>query len=116
MGPESSIVFTVRSRFGKEIRLTQTIWRDKILLEHPEFRQDQRYLDEIKKTIGDPQYIIKGWSGEFLALGRCYIAPKSPKYLCVVYRELNSDGFIITAFFVSKHQKLLKRGVLWSRQ
>jgi hypothetical protein len=114
--PESSIVFTVRSGFGREIRLTQTIWRDKILLEHPEFRQDQRYLDEIRKVVGDPQYIVKGWSGEYLALRICDIAPKSPKYLCVVYRELNGDGFIITAFFVSEYQRLLRRGVLWSRK
>ena len=32
--------------------------------------------------------------GEYLALRWCKIAPKGPKYLCVVYRELEERGFI----------------------
>ncbi|PIU54912.1 MAG: hypothetical protein COS88_06140 [Chloroflexi bacterium CG07_land_8_20_14_0_80_51_10] len=109
----TSIFFNVRSKFGKTIRLTKTIWHNKILVEHPEFGDRDEYVDQLRETIEHPEYIVKGWTGEYLALRWCEIAPKSPKYLCVVYRELNNEGFIITAFFISKYEKLLKRGIAW---
>jgi len=112
--PESR-VFTARSKFGKKIRLTKAIWLDKVLKDHPELSARKEYLDEVKRTIEDPDYIISGWFGEHLALRFCEVAPKRPKYLCVVYRELNEEGFIVTAFFISKPYRLLRRGVLWRK-
>jgi len=32
-----------------------------------------------------------------------------------VYRELNGDGFVITAFFISRFERLLRRGILWQK-
>ena len=72
--------------------------------------------DEIKKIIEDPEYIVQGWEGELLAMRWCEIAPKTPKYLCVVYRELNGEGFVITAFFISRFGKLLRRKILWQKR
>ena len=111
----SGVVFVSSSRFGKQIRLTETIWYDKIRKEHPEFAERGEYLEEIRRTIEDPDAIVEGWSRELLALRLCEIAPKSPKYLCVVYRELNDEGFVITAFFISRVEKLLRRTVRWRR-
>ncbi|MCG2693244.1 hypothetical protein L6279_04005 [Candidatus Parcubacteria bacterium] len=37
------------------------------------------------------------------------------KYLIVVYRELNGDGFVITAFITSKIYQLKKRKILWKK-
>lgn len=108
-------LFVVTSKFGKDIRLTETIWFEKILKEHPEFGQRAEYLDEVRRAIGEPDYIIQGWEGALLALRWCEIAPKTPKHLCVVYRELDGDGFVITAFFISRFGKLLRRGVLWRK-
>src|SRR3989304_962972 len=102
------------SRSGKEIRLTPTIWL-KVERGHPEFSRGTAYLEEIKRAVEDPDYIVRGWAGELLALRWCEAAPSQPKYLCTVYRELNDDGFIITAFFVSRYEGLLKRGILWQR-
>lgn len=110
------ILWIASSKFGKLIRLTSKIWYDKILLEHPEFFATSAYLDELRKAIEDPEYIIEGWKGEYLALRWCEIAPKNPKYLCVVYREYEIDGFIITAFFISRYGKLLRRNVKWRKQ
>jgi len=115
-GTLESDVFTTRSRFGKRIRLTKTMWLDKVLKDHPELSARKEYIDEVKRTVEDPDYIVSGWFGEYLALRFCEVAPKRPKYLCVVYRELNKEGFVITAFFISKPHKLLRRGVLWRRQ
>ena len=104
-------VFEATSKFEKRIRLTRSILR-KIRLRHPEFRQPE-YLEEIRRTVEDPAYIVRGWTDEYLCLRWCTIAPRAPKYLCVVYRELNGDGFIITAFFISEYARLLRREVVW---
>lgn len=63
----------------------------------------------------EPEYIVEGWAGELLALKWSEITPRNPKYLCVVYRELNNDGFVITAFFISRYGKLLRRKVVWQK-
>jgi hypothetical protein len=108
-------LFSVLSKSGKKIRLPDKTWREKICIEHPEFTANDQYLTEIKKTLQEPDYIVKGWGGELLALRWCEIAPATPKYLCVVYRELNDDGFVITSFFISRYGKLLKREIVWRK-
>lgn len=111
----AEVLFVAKSKSGKAVRLTKRIWSEKILKEHIEFNQSPEYINEVRSTIEDPQYVIEGWTGELLALRWCKIAPYSPKYMCVVYRELNGEGFIITAFFISRYGKLLKRKVLWKK-
>ncbi len=109
----ANIVFEITASSGKRVRLTDTMQR-KIESSHPEF-QRQEYLAEIKQALEDPDYVIKGWTNEYLSLKWCLEAPKAPKFLCVVHRELNGDGFVITAFFVSRYERLLRRQVLWQR-
>jgi len=104
------------SKFGKKIELSSKVWKEKILLGHPEFSLNPEYLNEIFRTIEDPEYIVEGWTDELLALRWCEVAPKNPKYLCVVYRELEDRGFIITAFFISRYGKLLRRKIKWQKQ
>jgi len=112
----SDVVFVAVSKFGRRIRLTKAVWVDKILRDHPEFGGKEEYVNEIKRTVEDPDYLVSGWFGEYLALRFCEVAPRHPKCLCVVYREVNKEGFIITTFFISKPYKLLRRGVLWQRR
>ena len=109
------IVFVAESVAKRRIRLTQKVWVEKICLEHPELAKRPEYIAEVQRTIEDPDYIVAGWHGEVLALRLCATAPNRPKHLCVVYRELNGDGFVITAFFTSRLLSFLKRGVLWQR-
>jgi len=85
------------------------------LSEHPEFKEREEYIEEMKKAVEDPDYVVSGWHGEYLAVRFSNIAPGRPKYLCVVYRELDEEGFVITAFFISRLRKLLKRGIAWKR-
>lgn len=110
------VVFTARSRFGKKIRLVKAVWIGKILRDHPELKAREEYVVEVKRAIEEPDYIVSGWFGEYVALRFCDVAPRSPKYLCVVYREVDGEGFVITTFFISRIHKLLRRGVLWKRQ
>lgn len=66
---------------------------------HPGFGEKEEFIHEIKKTVEDPDYLVTGWAGEYLALRYCEIAPKHPKYLCVIYREGEKKGFVVTTFF-----------------
>lgn len=100
---------------GKLIRLSEVSWFEKILQDHPEFKTRSDYLQEVKKTIQEPEYLVMGWAGEYLALRYSEIAPMGPKHLCVIYREADGGGFVITTFFISKIQKLLRRGVIWRK-
>ena len=104
------------SKLGNSIRLAPNVWFDKIIAEHPEFSASEEYVYELQKAIEDPEYIIEGWQGEYLALRWCKNAPANPKYLCVVYREYGKEGFIITAFFISRYGKLLRRKIKWRKQ
>ncbi|MEO8457046.1 MAG: hypothetical protein ABI559_04470 [Chloroflexota bacterium] len=99
---------------GRAVRLTQTIWR-KIQDHHPEFLGEPDYTNAIRAAIEQPEFVLRGWSGSKIALAWCESAPAAPKYIAVVYRELNGDGFIITAFFISRFERLLKRGIVWQR-
>ena len=109
-------LFVAVSVHGKPVRLTDTVWTGKILENHAEFAMSAGYLEEVRRTIESPDYVVGGWSGEHLALRECQSAPGGSKSLCVVYRELDRDGFVITAFFISKPQKLLRRGIVWKRR
>ena len=109
------MTFEVRSKSGRLVRLTEMVW-EKITSEHPEFKDRNDYLTEVARTIEDPDYIVQGWTAERLALRWCESAPRAPKYLCPVYRELNGVGFVITAFFISRHERVLRRPVLWQKE
>lgn len=88
------------------IRLTRERW-EHILVGHPEMATAR---DEILTTVSDPELILEGQSGEFLAVR----SVETDKWLIVAYRELVGDGFIITAFFTRRRDYLEKRKILWS--
>ncbi len=67
--------------------------------------------DEVLLTIEDPDFIVKGWTDEILAVRKI-----NDKYLVAVYKELENDGFIITAFITKKVDKILRRGVIWRKK
>jgi len=54
---------------------------------------------------------VEGGNAELLAL--MYVRPD--KLLVVVYKEESNDGFIITSFFTSKVESLLKRKIVWQK-
>lgn len=107
--------WTATTPINQRVRLSEDGWTKKIVISHPEFSLNPQYEHEIRQTLEDPEAILEGWAGEFLAIRLCVIAPKSPKHLCVVYRDENPEGFVITAFFVSRRDKLMRRKVKWKR-
>ena len=100
---------------GHRVRLSEAAWTHKILVSHPEFATTPSCEQQLRLAIEDPEFIVEGWEGEVLSLRWCPSAPKGPKHLCVVYREAEPVGFVITAFFVSRYGKLLRRKIRWRK-
>lgn len=100
------MIAEARSQNGILIRLTEERWLH-ILRGHPELAAWQQ---EILRTIEQPERIFAGRLGELLA-----VREMTPgKWLVVVYRELENDGFIITAFLTRRVHALRKgRKEIW---
>lgn len=96
---------TVYSQSGVPIRLTDERWAH-ITEEHSELAGLRL---EIVATVANPTAIFAGNQDELLAVREV----EPGKYLVVVYRESQQDGFIITAFLTRKGQALHRRQQLW---
>jgi hypothetical protein len=67
------------------------------------------------ETISDPDFIIKGKKGELLAYRLYNKTHISKKYVIVVYKEINDDGFVITTLMSSKEVKMDEVEILWKK-
>ncbi len=89
-------VFEVIDKIGKRIRLTQKQWSH-IRVEH----EDLIEQEDIKRALINPVKII---AHEIEDMQDYYTYFKhrksSSKYLKVVVKYLNGEGFVITAYFV----------------
>ena len=81
------MIGTAVSKNGVPIRLTEERWFH-IVENHDELAG---LSDEVLLTIEDPDFIVKGWTDELLAVRKI-------NELVVVYKEVGNDGFIITGF------------------
>jgi hypothetical protein len=95
----------VYSKNAVSIRLTDERWAH-ITEEHGELAG---LKSEILATVTDPIWIFAGHQGELLAVRE--VDPG--KYLVAVYRELQNDGFIITAFLTRRLHALQRRQQVW---
>lgn len=100
-------MFTVKSITDKTIRLTDERWLH-IVEGHPEMAG---HLNDVLLAVAAPEMILQGGTDELLATVSTY----KNKWLVVVYKEYETDGFILTAYFTLKTNKLLKRKILWQK-
>jgi hypothetical protein len=99
------MIKTARSKNGIPIRLTDERWAH-ISDEHSELEGlDSEFLG----AIASPIRILEGGEGELLAIRELNVG----KYVVVVYRELNDDGFVITAFMTRRNRWMERRKQLW---
>ena len=101
------MIETVFSKNGVPIRLTDERWAH-ITEEHCELA-GQRV--EVLGGLEDPDRILAGNEGEQMAVKEISAGVN----LVVVYRELENDGFIITAFITSKAKWLNRREQIWPK-
>lgn len=100
----------LRSVNGIPIRLTQERLSH-IYQGHPEMEGCE---DLIVETLSEPEKILEGDNGALMAVRKYEKTPVSEnKYLVVVYKELEDDGFVITAYFTRRLPKWRK--TLWQR-
>jgi len=93
---------------GVPIRLTDERWFH-IVENHDELAG---MVFEILATVGEPDFVVKGWQDELLAVRKI-----NSKYLVAAYKEIGGkDGFIITAFITSKIYQIKKRKIIWPKQ
>jgi hypothetical protein len=92
------------------IRLTDERWGH-IVENHNEAAG---YYFDVLETVNAPALILEGDEGELWAVKHI----TAGKVILVIYKESieHHDGFIITAFFTTKVQKLLKRRIIWKQQ
>ena len=99
------MIASIVSKNGVSIRLTDERWVH-ITEEHNELAGMRL---EVLETIAQPVRIVAGNQGELLAVRE--IEPG--KFLIVVYREWQADGFVITAFLTRRVHSLNRRQQLW---
>ena len=90
---------------GVPIRLTDERWAH--IMEAHDDLADNRY--DLLETMRFPDVVVAGRARELLAMRE--IGPA--RWLVIVYRELDSDGFIITAYSTSRIAALRRRERLW---
>ncbi|MEM0461599.1 MAG: hypothetical protein QW318_05305 [Candidatus Caldarchaeum sp.] len=80
-----------------EIRLSEKAWGH-ISTRHPEV---SFYKSEIIEAVKGPDTVLKGSRGEFKAIKYLSRTHLGPKHLVVVYKVVNEEKHIITAYFTS---------------
>ena len=99
---------TVISKNGIPIRLTDERWAH-IIEEHCELAGLRL---EALECVVEPSRIFAGSEGELLAVQEVQESELG-KYIVVVYRELEGDGLVITAFLTRRIRSLERRKQLW---
>ncbi|HXI23429.1 MAG TPA: hypothetical protein VNG71_06105 [Pyrinomonadaceae bacterium] len=61
------------------------------------------------KAIAEPIRVFAGTAGELLGVRELDLG----KFIVVVYRELEGDGFVITAFLTRRMRSLERRRQIW---
>ena len=91
-------IFEITDKTGRKIRLTKTQFKHIIC-----HKGMENEIEKIKDTLIGPFKIVPHETGELYDYYRYYEnRKKKAKFLQVVVKYLNGDGFVITAYFVSK--------------
>jgi hypothetical protein len=98
-------MLTVVSVIGAHIRLTDERWSH-ITEEHSELAGMR---PDVLEVLERPVRIVEGSAGQLLATREV----ERGKWLVVVYREFDDDGFIITAFLTRRVRSLFARRQVW---
>lgn len=65
---------------------------------------------KIRETLAEPDFAVQSVSDDSFQYGKRYDAtPVTKKIMLVIVKHLNSDGFVITTFFVNRIRVVGKR-------
>ena len=106
------VLHTAISVFGHTIRVTARQWSH--ITEAHDYMSGN--MDKVLETLAEPERVIAGQRGESLGLRDYESTNITRKTAVVIYRD-EHDGFLITAFFTSKPEKIEQKGqMVWSSQ
>ena len=88
----------VVSKLGKRIRVTKRYW-EYVVAKHESVESLE---EEVKETLTNPESVKVSKEDPNVYL---YYSRYGKYYLCVVCKDLNSDGFIVTAYLADKIKK-----------
>lgn len=104
------ILATILSKNKIPIRLTEERWLH-IITSHKELTTSD--LPKITNAIKNPDAILKGDTGEFLAIKK---KPGKKTWIVVAYKEIGKqDGFVVTAYITTDSRWLFKKDILWNK-
>ncbi len=89
--------FEIIDKTGRKIRLTQKQWTH-MTKKHPYI---EKYLEEIKQTLKNPDKILKNEDKGYYYKYYKYLK-KPNRFILVIVKYLNNEGFIITTYLESK--------------
>ena len=103
------IVFETVAYDGKIIRLTEVQWLHAVFF-HPEIEGEQ---EKMKEVLKNPEIVVIGATEDTKICYKFYpLTPVAPKYLAIVVKILDREGFIVTSYFTER----VRRGeVLWRK-
>lgn len=103
------IIFEVKAYDNKRIRLTD-VQQLHMLFFHPEVEGEQEKMRDVLKN---PEIVIEGATEDTRICYEFYPStPVASKYLAVVIKVLDGEGFIITSYLTEK----VRRGkILWRK-
>ena len=103
------VVFEVKAYDKRRIRLTEVQWLHMVFF-HPEVESEH---EKIREVLENPEVVVEGATKDTRICYRFFKStPVASKYLAVVVKVLNEEGFIITGYFTER----VRRGkVLWKK-
>lgn len=106
-----NVMAEFRDFLGRRVKLEVEAWRH-ILAKRPWLHG---HLPEIQRALKEPELVLEGTLGELLAV-RWSERVLGGMNLVVVYKPLNEEAYIITAYPTTELVRLEKRRkVIWRR-
>lgn len=104
-----SVVWEKVSYNGKRIRLTD-VQRHHISFFHPEALAKE---DMLISTLARPDIVAEGGGPNIRIIYKFHEnTPVGDKYLAIVLKELNEEGFIVTSYFTDR---VRRKKIIWKR-
>jgi len=92
----NDIYFKVKTPIGKEIRVTKSHWNKLIEVKHPNMKGKENL---VKDTLNRPDEIRRSKSDNTISL---YYKFFRKYYCCVVTKNINDEGHIVTSYMTDK--------------
>lgn len=103
---ENEYLFNIQTPLNFYVHCTEEYWHRKIIMDHPVMAGK---IDDVRRTLSDPQEVRQSRSDSDVYL---FYATDTKRFVCAVARDVDSEGFLITAYPADK----MKQGeVVWKR-